>query len=375
MEKFNLERAKTYEENKIPSFKLYYRLVNKKLFYSILSLEAALILTANLFIPGEMSKVFFICIALYALTCIFGIVVNFKAPIALRPGFDFDTKKITLIRFSNILIIPFTLAFFVFITTSLVTILVAFLITKNIMGNIYASHIHVFINTALIFMSTWLLFYVFHIYSDRELGKYVSAKKKLLAEGKSIKDILQVQEESGKLNVKISAYNKFTFGCKVINDNLSNLAIRLRTAPTKYILFYAVAMFSLVMIGGTCLFAGVSVYFQESRLEPAAFLIGIVCFGIAFAVKFFCSKKKDMLFDSSKGCIISEDLPEVRFSEVKELKWEKDYLEYLGMQIPFFRLYVLTDTQKIEVFRASATDEIVKEDARKGIAKVLNLVS
>lgn len=371
MPEFNLERAKMYEENKIPSFKLYYSLVNKQSFYLTLLIELVLILIANIFIPDQISKAFIVCIGLYLITFIFGIVVSFKAPNVIKSGFEIDIKKIKLI---NIVAIPFSLAFFTLIASSLVTIFIAFFITKNFQGDIYLDHIRIVINLALFFISTWLIFYVFHFYSDRELGRYIAIKKKLLSEGKSLTDILQIKETGGEnLNLKISASNKFMYGCKIVNNDLNNLNIFLRTSPTKYTLIFGVAMFSLLTIGGTCLFAGVMVYFQESRFEPAAFIIGVICFGMALILKKLVHRKEWIVFNNMKRALFLNDKRVLSFTEIKDLKWEKDYLEYFAMQIPYFRLYAITNTENIELFRVSATDEVVREEVARVVAKLLGL--
>ncbi len=365
MDEFNLERARVYEENKIPPIRLYYSLVNKNLFFFILIFEIILISIANIFIPNELPKAIIICILLYLLTCIFGIIVSFHIPNTQRPGVELNIK---LMKFIVIVAIPPSLAFYTFAASGLITIVIDSFITK---GHIDFGHI--FINTALVFMAIWLIFYIFHIYSDRELAKYLIIKNKLLAEGKTLQEILQIKEKAGKIDLKTQAFKKIMVGCKVINDDVRNLVIKLRTSPTKYSLIFMVALPFFFTVGIICIFAGVLVYFQESRIEPAAFVIGAVFFGIALVLKALFHKTEYLIFDSTKRSLFIKDKSEISFSEIKELKWEKDYLEYFFMQIPYFRLYAITEAKRIEIFRALPSDEIIMEQAKIKFSKIFNL--
>jgi len=199
-------------------------------------------------------------------------------------------------------------------------------------------------------------------------------KKRLLTEGKSLKDILQTKEDCVVLNLKIQPYNKLVFGCKILNSDSSTFVIQQRIKPTTYILIYFVTAFSLFTIGATCIFAGIAVYFHEARIEPIAFIIGFVCIGLFFGLKSALVKNKQIVFDRSKRVLVSKNEYEIDFSEINDLQWEKDYLEYLFMQIPYFRLYAQKGDMKIEIFRASVGDEIGREKLRNGILQMLKIV-
>jgi hypothetical protein len=226
-QKFNLERARAYEEQKIPSLKLYYSLVNKKLFFSVICLAILSFGIVNVLVGlGNISLASQIIIGVVILGVIFGTITGYKTPNALPKN---SIITYTQARLMNVVYAPFGSLVITAIGTVLTVGIIALALGKA-EGNIFTDNVYLTFNSLLTFSFFAIFIWLMKYYSDRDLDRYSLIKRQYIAEGKTLEQVFRSQDSSYQLPTEPMAVERI----EQINEKIKFQATIPQEIKSKY---------------------------------------------------------------------------------------------------------------------------------------------